>query len=254
MNPFVDIDRKSMIVYNDTEQFFRYCIRKETMSNKILSEEISDKYSLRGRVFHKIRDDILSGKYKEHDELREAAIGEELGVSRTPVREAFRQLELEGLIHIIPNKGAYVTGITSKDVRDIYMIRAELESLCARWATRNITTELMEEMEENVYLSEFHEAKGHTEQIASLDNRFHEILYEACGSKMLEHTLRDFHQYVYRIRKQTLAQGARGSASNDEHRQIMEAIKAKDEDKAADVARIHMLNAYDNICKKGLLD
>ena len=197
------------------------------MSNKILSEEISDKYSLRGRVFHKIRDDILSGKYKEHDELREAAIGEELGVSRTPVREAFRQLELEGLIHIIPNKGAYVTGITSKDVRDIYMIRAELESLCARWATRNITTELMEEMEENVYLSEFHEAKGHTEQIASLDNRFHEILYEACGSKMLEHTLRDFHQYVYRIRRMTLASEKRGRASNKEHHEIMEAIKAK---------------------------
>lgn len=65
------------------------------MSDKIFSDEISDKYSLRGRVFHKIRDDILNGKYKEHDELREAAIGEELGVSRTPVREAFRQLELE---------------------------------------------------------------------------------------------------------------------------------------------------------------
>ena len=166
------------------------------MSDKFFSDEISDKYSLRGRVFHKIRDDILNGKYKENDELREAAIGEELGVSRTPVREAFRQLELEGLIHIVPNKGAYVTGITSKDVRDIYMIRAQLEVLCAKWATEHISEAQMQEMEENVYLAEFHAAKGHTEQIASLDNRFHEIMYEACASKMLEHSLKDFHQYV----------------------------------------------------------
>ena len=224
------------------------------MSDKIFSDEISDKYSLRGRVFHKIRDDILNGKYKEHDELREAAIGEELGVSRTPVREAFRQLELEGLIHIVPNKGAFVTGITSKDVRDIYMIRAQLEGLCAKWATEHISESQMQEMEENVYLAEFHASKGHTEQIASLDNRFHEIMYEACASKMLEHSLKDFHQYVYRIRKQTLAQGARSSASNDEHRKIMEAIKEKDGERACELAKIHMLNAYDNICKKGLLD
>ena len=79
------------------------------MSGYDLKQEVTDKYSLRGRVFSKIREDILSGKYKDHEELKEVAIGEELGVSRTPVREAFRQLELEGLIQIVPNKGAYVT-------------------------------------------------------------------------------------------------------------------------------------------------
>ena len=82
-------------------------------------EEYHD-HSLRGRVFQKIREDILTGVYKEHDELREVSIGEELGVSRTPVREALRQLELEGLVTIVPNKGAYVTGITPQDVHDIY--------------------------------------------------------------------------------------------------------------------------------------
>ena len=134
-------------------------------SNELKQEEI-DKYSLRGRVFHKIREDILSGKYKDHEELKEVAIGNELGVSRTPVREAFRQLELEGLIQIIPNRGAYVTGIKAKDVKDIYMIRSKLEGLCARWATEHITNEQMEEMEENIYLAEFHASKGHMDQIA----------------------------------------------------------------------------------------
>lgn len=216
-----------------------------------VKKEVSDKYSLRGRVFTKLRDDILSGKYKEQEELREVAIGEELGVSRTPVREAFRQLELEGLIQIIPNKGAYVTGITSKDVRDIYMMRSLLEGLCARWATENITDEKMEEMEENIYLSEFHAEKGHYEQLAELDNRFHEIMYEACDSKMLEHTLRDFHQYVLQVRKKNLASMQRGKASNHEHKLIMEAIKEKDADKAEKLANAHMINAYQNMINHG---
>ena len=224
------------------------------MANYDLKNEVNDKYSLRGRVFQKLREDILSGKYREHEELKEVAIGEELGVSRTPVREAFRQLELEGLIQIVPNRGAYVTGITAKDVKDIYMIRSLLEGLCARLATEKITKEQLEEMEENIYLADFHASKGHMDQMAELDNRFHDILYEACDSKMLEHTLRDYHQYVLRVRQKTLSTNTRGRASNDGHRQIMEAIKEKDADRAEQLANGHILNAYENMVKNGLYE
>ena len=148
-------------------------------------EESSDRYSLRGKVFHQLREDILSGHYKEHEELREMAISEEMDVSRTPVREALRQLELEGLVSIIPNKGAYVTGITRKDVEDIYAIRSLLEGLCARWATAHITEKQLDALEENIYLSEFHASKGHAQKLTELDDQFHDILYEACSSKML---------------------------------------------------------------------
>ncbi len=224
------------------------------MSSYDVKQEVNDKYSLRGRVFSKIREDILSGKYKEHEELREVAIGEELGVSRTPVREAFRQLELEGLIQIVPNKGAYVTGITAKDVGDIYMIRSKLEGLCARWATDHITEEQLEELEENVYLADFHAQKGHLDQMAELDNRFHQILYDSCDSKQLARLLEDFHEYVLRVRRKTLSNGGRGKVSNDEHRQIMEAIKAKDKDRAEALANEHIINAYDNMVKNGLYE
>lgn len=217
-----------------------------------VKQEVTDKFSLRGRVFHKLREDILSGKYEEYEELKEVAIGEELGVSRTPVREAFRQLELEGLIQIIPNKGAYVTGITEKDVKDIYMIRSLLEGLCARWATEHITREQLEEMEENVYLAKFHAGKGHLEQLAELDNRFHDILYEACDSKMLEHQLKDFHEYVLRVRRRTLNNANRGPKSNEEHEAICEAIKAGDADLAERLAHQHMINAYNNMVENGL--
>lgn len=217
-----------------------------------IKEQVTDKYSLRGRVYSKIRADILEGKYKNNDELRELAIGEELGVSRTPVREAFRQLELEGLIRIVPNKGAYVTGITAKDVKDIYMIRSRLEGLAARWAVENISKELMEEMEENIYLTEFHAAKGHNDQIAVLDNRFHEIIYEACNSKLLEQQLREYHEYVQRVRRKTLSTNQRSAASTEEHKMIMEAIKSGDKDQAEEFANRHIQNAYKNIVENGL--
>lgn len=222
------------------------------MNSFDVKQEVTDKYSLRGRVYQKLREDILSGRYEEFEELREVAISEELGVSRTPVREAFRQLELEGLLQIIPNKGAYVTGITEKDVRDIYMIRSLLEGLCARWATQNITPEQMAEMEEHVYLSKFHAQKGHLEQLAGLDNRFHDILYAASNSKILEKQLRDFHEYVARVRRKTLSNANRGPKSNEEHEQIMEAIKAGKAALAEQLANRHIINAYENMVKNGL--
>ena len=224
----------------------------EDMSEYDVNHEASDKYSLRGRVFRKLREDILNGKYQENDELREAAIAEELGVSRTPVREAFRQLELEGLIRIVPNKGAYVTGISVSDVADIYEIRSLLEGLCARWATKKITKERTEELEEIILLSEFHLGKEHYDQLIELDNRFHMSLYEACESKMLIHLLKDFHQYVQKQRQQTLSNHERSAAAVAEHKSIMEAIRDGNAQLAEKLADEHICNAYRNMVKCGL--
>jgi DNA-binding GntR family transcriptional regulator len=224
------------------------------MSEHDLKKEVSDKYSLRGRVFNRLREDILSGKYAEGDELKEVSIGDDLGVSRTPVREALRQLELEGLIQIIPNKGAYVTGITQQDVKDIYQIRSLLEGLCARWASQHITKEQLDELEENVYLARFHAEKQHYEQMALLDNRFHEILYESCNSRILRHQLADCHSYVLRVRRKTLSNEQRAPKSNEEHARLLEAIKNRDADEAQRLANLHVLNAYENLIQKDLAE
>jgi DNA-binding GntR family transcriptional regulator len=215
-------------------------------------KETTDKYSLRGRVFNRIREDILSGKYRRNEELKENTIAIELGVSRTPVREALRQLELEGLVSVVPNKGAHVNGITPKDIQDIYIIRSYLEGLCARWACENITNEQVEELEEIIYLSEFHAKKDHHEQILELDNKFHEIIYEASKSKMLEHVLSDFHHYVKRVRKVTLSSMTRAIESNQEHMVMVEAIKQRDADRAEELAKEHIRNTIQNISKQGL--
>ena len=187
-------------------------------------EEYQDR-SLRGRVFRHLREDILNGVYKNHEELREVTIGEELGVSRTPVREALRQLELEGLVTIIPNKGAYVTAITRKDVKDIYKIRSQLEGLCANWATKYITDAQMSEM----------------------DGKFHKILYEASNSRILEHVLTDFHKYVQLARTMSIEAPERAEKSIEEHREILEAIKAKDAAKAEQLANEHILHVMENL-------
>ncbi|SFR75158.1 GntR family transcriptional regulator [Anaeromicropila populeti] len=217
-----------------------------------VEKDTTDKYTLRGRVFSQIREGILSGKYKSGDELKESTIGQELGVSRTPVREALRQLELEGLVKIIPNKGAYVNGLSSKDLKDIYSIRSYLEGLCARWACANITEEQIEDLEEIIYLSDFHAQKMHHEQLLELDNKFHDVLYEASNSKMLKHLLKDFHHYVQRVRKTTLSAMERAIESNQEHKAILEALKEKNCDKAEELAHQHLLNTMANIEKQGL--
>ena len=203
--------------------------------------------SLRGQVFDKIRSDILNGKYKRGEELVESSIGKELGISRTPVREAIRQLELEGLVQLVPNKGAFVTGISEKDVRDIYLTRARLEGLAARMAAKNITPELLDAMEETVVLSEYHAKKEHYEQVCEMDSKFHKLLYKASGSRILEHTLTDFHQYVQRVRMASIMKKRRMEKSNDEHDAILTAIREHDEEKAELVATRHISNTVENL-------
>lgn len=207
-------------------------------------------YPLRGRVFQKIRDAILKGVYQENEELRESTLAKELGVSRTPVREALRQLQLEGLVKIVPNKGAYVTGITGKDVKDIYMIRSLLEGLCVRLATEHITEEQIEQLEEIVLLSEFHAKKNgkeKSEQVVELDGKFHEVLYEASNSRILEHVLSDFHKYVQLARKTSVTKENRAEKSIEEHKDILEAIKNKDADKADQLANTHIMKVMKNL-------
>ena len=189
-------------------------------------KENRDRYSLRGRVYESIREDILNGRYPQHTELKETAIGTELGVSRTPVREALRQLELEGLVTIIPNRGAYVNAITAKDVKDIYSIRSMLEGLCARWATEEITKEQLDGMEEIICLTEYHTEKGNYGKLHELDSQFHERLYEASENRSVK--------------------------STQEHRAIFEAIRDRKPDLAEELASQHIRRTIESIQLYGL--
>ncbi len=208
---------------------------------------MEDHYSLGGKVFQQLKNSILAGEIENGAELREIALAKKLGVSRTPVREALRQLEQEGLVDIYPNRGAYVKGITYKDVEDIFRIRARLEGLCAEMAVSSITQEQLDKLDEIILLSRFYEEKKDMEHLLKMDSQFHEVLFESCGSKMLEHQLKDYHQYVQKARLRSLKRQERAKKSTHEHEAILMAIKEKDAKKADELATRHILNAIENI-------
>lgn len=208
---------------------------------------MEEHYSLGGKVFQQLKNSILAGEFENGAELREIALAKKLGVSRTPVREALRQLEQEGLVEIYPNRGAYVKGITYKDVEDIFRIRARLEGLCAEMAVSSITREQLDKLDEIILLSKFYEEKKDMEHLLNMDSQFHEVLFESCGSKMLEHQLKDYHQYVQKARLRSLKRQERAKKSTQEHEEILLAIKDKDAKRADELATRHILNAIANI-------
>ena len=207
---------------------------------------LRNEYSLTEKVYQNLRSDILSGTFRDREELRETALAKTYGVSRTPVREAIRQLALEGLVDTIPNRGAYVHNIHGKDVKDVYAIRSLLEGLAARWAVENITDEQIEAMEEVLYMSEYYRKKELWEQVYVCDNKFHDLMYAASGSHLLEHMLRTFHEYVQQVRKPALQDEKRAKSSFEEHAAILEAIKSRKADEAADLAKQHIDNAVES--------
>ncbi|WP_341878201.1 GntR family transcriptional regulator [Defluviitalea saccharophila] len=214
-----------------------------------LQKEVSDKSSLRGLVFHRIREDILEGKYEAGEPLTEVAISQHLGVSRTPVREALKQLELEGLVTSIPNKGTVVSGVSKQDIIDIYEIRSLIEGLAARWAASKITDEQLKELEEIIELTEFYTGKNNMEHLHELDSRFHEVIYEASNSKPLKHILSDFHHYAQKVRMQSIATPGRAQKSTEEHKAILEAIKNRNPEEAERLTNLHVKNVKENMMK-----
>ncbi|MGL5675137.1 MAG: GntR family transcriptional regulator [Cellulosilyticaceae bacterium] len=207
----------------------------------------TDKSSLRGKVFTSIREAILDGTYKKGDVIRESAIAQQLGVSRTPVREAIRQLELEGLVESIPNKETIVSGITEEDVHDIFLIRSRLEGLAARKAAERITEDELKELEEVLALTSFYAEKHDANALKELDHRFHEVIYKATKSKTLNHMLSDFHHYIQKARKLSIATPGRAKKVVEEHQSIYEALVQKDGDAAERLMDEHVRKAANNM-------
>ena len=212
----------------------------------------TDDRSLRIRVFNAIENAILDGEYKDGDSLNELRLSKELGISRTPVREALMQLELEGLVRNVPNKGAVVVGVTEQDIHDIYEIRIRIEGLAARLCAENITEDELRALEQIVDLQEFYLLKNGTEQIWKLDGDFHKIIYDASRSRPLRFTHSNFHNYIKKARDISVQTEGRAEKTVAEHRAILDAIKAHNGDLAEQLTAKHISNAEDNLFENGL--
>lgn len=160
--------------------------------------------SLADQVFEHLETDILSGKYQKGEILTESKLSLELGVSRTPIREALRRLEQEHLIEEAP-KGVIVVGISDKDLADIFEIRAALEGKAAYLAAQNYTEEQMNVVREALEFQEFYLGKQDPDRIKSMDSRFHETIYKMSGSTIFYDVLMPLHKKILKYRKASVS-------------------------------------------------
>ena len=200
--------------------------------------------SLSDQVFEKLEMDILGGKYQRGEIVTELQLCTELGVSRTPVREALRRLFQEHLIEDTP-KGTMVLGITPKDYLDMSEIRLRIEELAVRGFVANMTEDNRKELNEAVDFQEFYLTRGDVDHLRALDGQFHEIIYAGCGSRVLQDTLAPLHKKIQQYRHNALQAPLRAKNSVQEHRAILEAITARDADLAVEKMRQHIENAID---------
>ena len=198
--------------------------------------------SLADQVFERLENDILSGKYQHGDVLTEMKLVADLGVSRTPIREALRRLEQEHLIEV-SQKGILVIGVTKKDLADIMEIRLRVEGLAAYECAKNITDEQLEELRETLELQEFYVPKKDAQRINTMDSKFHELIYRFSNSIALYDTLIPLHKKVLKYRRTSVENAKRSGNSSSEHRAIFEAIAAHDAVLAEKCMREHIGNA-----------
>lgn len=204
--------------------------------------------SLANQVFEKIEYNILSGNYKIGERISEKRLASELGVSRTPVREALSRLNDEGLVGE-SNTGTVVLGITDEDVDDFFEIKRRIEVLAAVRACRLIDDAGLEEIDDAIEHQEFYAARKDIEKIRDYDTKFHDLLYTHCRSRVLKKVLSPLHRKIIKYRSASLENNEkRQLESIREHRDIYEALKARNTDEVKRLMKVHIENAYKSIC------
>ena len=198
--------------------------------------------SLADQVFEKLESDIITGVYPRGEILTELRLVEELGVSRTPIREALRRLEQEHLI-AESGKGSVVLGITVEDLIDIMEIRQRVEGLAAYHATLNMTEDDLEKLRSISELQDFYFGKRDLERLRLMDDHFHNMIYELSGRSVLRDALKPLHRKTQRYRKQNISDDTRLESSIREHKEIFDAMAAKDAKKAEELVTKHIANA-----------
>ena len=206
---------------------------------------------LRDVVFQTLRGAILKGDLKPGERLMELQLASKLGVSRTPIREAIRKLELEGLVIMIPRKGAEVADITEKSLRDVLEVRKALEELAVQLACEKITQEELEELEkagEN-FKKVLKRSKDITE-VAEADVRFHDVIYMATDNQKLIHLLNKLREQMYRYRVEYLKNPDVHEQLTQEHEEIVYHIKRREKVEATAVTCQHIDNQVSAVTDK----
>ena len=177
----------------------------------------------------------------------ELQLAAKLGVSRTPIREAIRMLEQEGLAVTIPRKGAEVARMTEKDMEDVLQIRDALDELAASIACEQISEEELAELRHTMHEFEESTKTGDVKRIAEADVRFHDIIYHATRNVKLENMLNNLREQMYRYRMEYVKDIRQRSNLVEEHRELLDAISSRDSIKAKELMKTHLLNQQQEV-------
>lgn len=205
--------------------------------------------SLADQVFDKLENDIIFGIYPRGEILTELKLVEQLGVSRTPIREALRRLEQERLIADM-GKGSMVLGITEDDLIDILNIREHIEALASYYAAVNLTEEGERKLTHIVDLQEFYFSKWDPEHLRKMDDEFHDTICQLSGRTVIMDTLRPLHRKTRRYRRIAMDDKARATCTLREHHAIYEAIVSRNAELAAKLTGEHIAKAKDYMLKE----
>ena len=218
------------------------------MSND-LKVNMNEYLPLRDVVFNTLRQAILKGELAPGERLMEIQLAERLGVSRTPIREAIRKLELEGLVLMIPRKGAEVAKISEKSLRDVLEVRRSLEELAIELACQRMTPEAVEELEKKQ--EEFKEAveQGNPMEIAETDEAYHDVIYKGTGNDRLVQMINNLREQMYRYRLEYIKDEDKRQILLLEHDNILRAVRQRKVQEAKEAMREHIDNQEITVSK-----
>lgn len=207
-----------------------------------LEMEMDEYLPLRDVVFNTLRRAILKGELKPGERLMEIALADKLGVSRTPIREAIRKLELEGLVVMAPRKGAKVASITERDLNDVLEVRKGMEVLAISLACKRITGEELEKLE--IIERDFQKLieSGNLTELAEMDVKFHDTIYQATNNQRLVQLLNNLREQMYRYRMEYLKDIAVRRTLAEEHKAICQALRERNQQQAEKYVSIHIDN------------
>lgn len=201
-----------------------------------------------GVLFAQLQKDILTGKLKAGQKLTEQELCKEYKVSRTPIREALRQLETDGLVENILNRGAFVIGMSEQDYEDMFEMRKAYEMQAVRWAIERITEEEMDQLEETFEFMEFYTLRNDIDKMLTINTGFHQVIYDASHNRMLKKMLSTYQNFLKYKGTESVYGDDYLTTVLEEHRAIFKAFKDKDAEAGVVAMEIHIDRAKERRC------
>jgi DNA-binding GntR family transcriptional regulator len=212
------------------------------MAGRLSKVNLNDYKPLREVVFNTLREAIILGELRPGERLMEVQLAEQMGVSRTPVREAIRKLELEGLVDMLPRRGAQVADLSVKDIIDVLEVRAALDGLATELSAERITQEEIKELEHALAQFNTYVGKENLQGTIKKDVEFHDIIYRSSRNEKLIQISSNLREQVHRFRVIYLKDFSSSGEIAKEHKEILEAIINKDSEAARQFAHKHIKN------------